>query len=70
MSIEICRIILQSDYNYQQKKESCRVSGQFVHCPAFASGQKSAMTAIMTKAKFLPKWTICPLISIPCPNSG
>ena len=31
MSIEICRIILQSDYNYQQKKESCRVSGQFVH---------------------------------------
>ena len=51
MSIEICRIILQSDYNYQQKKESCRVSGQFVHCPAFASGQKSAMTAIMTTAK-------------------
>ncbi len=62
MSIELCRIRLQSDYKFQQTKESCRVCGQFVHCPVFVSEQKSAMTAIMTKADFLQKWTNCPLL--------
>ena len=33
MSIEFCRIRLQSDYNFQQKKELCRDGGQIVHCP-------------------------------------
>lgn len=35
MSIEFCRIKLQSDYKNQQKKELRRDSGQFVHCPFF-----------------------------------
>ena len=33
LSIELCRIKLQSDYKNQQKKELRRDGGQIVHCP-------------------------------------
>ena len=55
LSIEFCRIRLQSDYKNQQKKELRRDGGQIVHCPVFIiMGFFSSLPVI--------KWTNCPLI--------